>query len=105
MAPQTRKTPRVLDEHEFFVSEIELTHANAPPWLKKARKLNPRHKKWSTRKREISNQDPRKYQKLNSFFGKMDLKLFKCKRDIGRSGVAFRSEKNERKLTRQVTQS
>ena len=40
-APENRKTPRVLEEHELAEAEVELTHPTALEWLK-------RHKTSST---------------------------------------------------------
>ena len=89
-APQNRKTPRGLEEHELAQADVELTYASASAWLK-------RNKNSTTavyqRTGITDPKDPRRYKRLSSTIEKLTPYTVQMKKRslLRRSGVSFRS--------------
>ena len=97
MPPESRKTPRVLEEHELAEAEMERKHPKAQEWLK-------RHKTSTTTvyqrtgKRDPKN--PRRYKRLSSNIEKLTPYTVQINKGslLRRSGVSFRSAAEESRI-------
>ena len=98
-APQNRKTPRVLEEHEQAEADVELTHPAAPECLKS-------HKASTTavyqRTGGTDPKDPRRYKCLSSTIEKLTPHTVQMKKGslLMRSGVSLRSTGEESRIER-----
>ena len=108
-APENRKTPRVLDEHDLIETDVgpeatDVVDPKAPRELPKAPELLKRHKTNTMtvyqKTRKMDQKDPRKYKRLPLKIEKLTEHTVQMEKGslLGRSSISFRSAAEENRI-------